>query len=102
MFSLLKSYFSNSGNQKELRILIIGEGGSGKTSLFNLIANYHNKSKYDIINTQYLINGNNGSCPLGFNTKKICVNKRNLQIYDIEGTETNTINIHDCYYDDTD
>ncbi|ETB56184.1 hypothetical protein YYC_05652 [Plasmodium yoelii 17X] len=102
MFSLLKSYFSNSGNQKELRILIIGEGGSGKTSLFNLIANYHNKSKYDIINTQYLINGNNGSCPLGFNTKKICLNKRNLQIYDIEGTETNTINIYDCYYDDTD
>ncbi|CXI91327.1 conserved Plasmodium protein, unknown function [Plasmodium berghei] len=102
MFSLLKSYFSNSGNQKELRILIIGEGGSGKTSLFNLIANYHNKSKYDIINTQYLINGNNGNCSLGFNTKKICVNKRNLQIYDIEGTKTNTINIYDCYYDDTD
>ncbi|SCM04168.1 conserved Plasmodium protein, unknown function [Plasmodium chabaudi chabaudi] len=102
MFSLFKSYFSNSGNPKELRILIIGEGGSGKTSLFNLIANYHNKSKYDIINTQYLINGNNGNCPLGFNTKKICVNKGNLQIYDIEGTETNTINIYDCYYDDTD
>ncbi|CAD2100326.1 conserved Plasmodium protein, unknown function [Plasmodium vinckei lentum] len=102
MFSLFKSYFSNSGNPRELRILIIGEGGSGKTSLFNLIANYHNKSKYDIINTQYLINGNIGNCPLGFNTKKICVNKGNLQIYDIEGTETNTINIYDCYYDDTD
>ncbi|CRG94705.1 conserved Plasmodium protein, unknown function [Plasmodium gallinaceum] len=102
MFSLIKSIFSNIQKKEELKILIIGECGSGKTSLFNLISSYDNKSKSDILNTEILKNHDHVNCALGFNTKSIIFNKKNLKIYDLEGTETNTINIYDCYYDDSD
>ncbi|CRH01416.1 conserved Plasmodium protein, unknown function [Plasmodium relictum] len=101
MFSLIKSIFANTQKKEELKILIIGECGSGKTSLFNLISSYDNKSKYDILNTEILRNHDHANCALGFNTKSIIFNKKNLKIYDLEGTATNTINIYDCYYDDS-
>ncbi|SBS88730.1 conserved Plasmodium protein, unknown function [Plasmodium malariae] len=102
MFSLIKSVFSNFQDEKDLKILIIGECDSGKTSLFNLISSYHNKSKYDILNTVFSKSDNSSNCALGFNTKKIIFNRKNLKIYDLEGTATNTISIYDCYYEDTD
>ncbi|SBT78425.1 conserved Plasmodium protein, unknown function [Plasmodium ovale] len=102
MFSLFKAVFSNAQDGKDFKILIIGESGSGKTSLFNLICSYHNKSKYDILNTEVAKGDRNSNCALGFNTKKINFDKKNLKIYDLEGTSTNTIDIYDCYYEDTD
>ncbi|ANQ09859.1 Uncharacterized protein PCOAH_00046100 [Plasmodium coatneyi] len=102
MFSLIKSVFSNGQEGKELNVLIIGECESGKTSLFNLIGSFHNKSKYDMLNTVIPTGNKNGTCALGFNTKKITFNRKPLKIYDLEGTATNTTNIYDCYYDDAD
>ncbi|CAA9989639.1 conserved Plasmodium protein, unknown function [Plasmodium knowlesi strain H] len=102
MLSLIKSVFSNAQDGKELNVLIIGECASGKTSLFNLISSFHNKSKYDMLNTLVPTENKNGTCALGFNTKNITFNKKPLKIYDLEGTATNTTNIYDCYYDDAD
>ncbi|SCO68940.1 conserved Plasmodium protein, unknown function [Plasmodium vivax] len=102
MLSLIKSVFSNTQDEKALNVLIIGECESGKTSLFNLIGSFHNKSKYDMLSTVIPTGNKNGNCALGFNTKKITFNKKPLKIYDLEGTATNTINIYDCYYDDAD
>ncbi|GAB68076.1 hypothetical protein PCYB_126410 [Plasmodium cynomolgi strain B] len=102
MLSLIKSVFSNAQDEKALNVLIIGECESGKTSLFNLIGSFHNKSKYDILNTVIPTGNKNGICALGFNTKKITFNKKPLKIYDLEGTATNTTNIYDYYYDDAD
>ncbi|KJP86937.1 hypothetical protein AK88_03446 [Plasmodium fragile] len=102
MLSLIKSVFSNAQDENALSLLIIGECESGKTSLFNLIGSFHNKSKYDMLNTVINTGNKNGTCALGFNTKKITFNKKPLKIYDLEGTATNTKNIYDCYYDDAD
>lgn len=102
MFSLIRSVFSNIQNEDDLKILIIGEGGSGKSSLFNLISSYNNKSKYEILNTSLSKNESTSNCALGFNTTKIKFHKNCLKIYDLEGTEDNTIEIYDCYYHDSD
>ncbi|SOV19432.1 conserved Plasmodium protein, unknown function [Plasmodium gaboni] len=102
MFSLIKSVFSNIQNEDDLKILIIGEGGSGKSSLFNLISSYNNKSKYEILNTSLSKNISTSNCALGFNTTKIRLHKNCLKIYDLQGTEDNTIEIYDCYYHDSD
>ncbi|SOV83420.1 conserved Plasmodium protein, unknown function [Plasmodium sp. gorilla clade G3] len=102
MFSLIKSVFSNIQNEDDLKILIIGEGGSGKSSLFNLISSYNNKSKYEILNTSFSKNESTSNCALGFNTRKIKFHKNFLKIYDLQGTADNTIEIYDCYYQDSD
>ncbi|SPJ12874.1 conserved Plasmodium protein, unknown function [Plasmodium sp. DRC-Itaito] len=102
MFSLIKSVFSNIQNEDDLKILIIGEGGSGKSSLFNLISSYNNKSKYEILNTSLSKNESTSNCALGFNTTKIKFHKNCLKIYDLQGIEHNTIEIYDCYYNDSD
>lgn len=102
MFSLVKSVFSTIQKEDTIKILIIGEGSTGKSSLFHLVSTYNKKSKHEIVHLEGIKNDADAHCALGFNTKTLYFQNQKLQIFDLEGTSSNTLDIYDCYYEDSD